>query len=83
MSSLFFWFVYFTLDYVYKVKAVFITIAVLTIALWGFDINALINVLFHLGLLKVSRGEELTIIQKDLGSGWTSVRNSEEQVIIP
>ena len=59
-----------------------ITKAVLTIEQWGLDINALINVFFHLGLLKVSRGEELTIMQKDLGSGWTSVRNSEEQVII-
>ena len=30
----------------------------------------------------MSRGEELTIIQKDLGSGWTSVRNSEDQVLL-
>ena len=55
----------------------------LTIEQWGLDTNALINDFFHSGLLKVTRGEELTIMQKDLGSGWTSVRNSEEQVIKP
>jgi len=46
---------------------------------WKKD-DVLKNVFNHIsGLLKVSRGEELTIIQKDFGSGFTSVRNSENQ----
>ena len=39
-----------------------------------------INLNLFPDLLKVIRGEELTVVQKDLGSGFTYVRNREDKI---